>query len=46
VIWVSSAATTAPECFSAAETHPDGTMRSKPNAKATLDSDIAHLLVN
>jgi hypothetical protein len=46
VTWVSSAATTAPECFSVAEAHPEGTNRSKPNANATLDSAIAHLLFN
>src|SRR5713101_1241881 len=44
VILVSSAATTTPECFSIAVAHPAGTRRSNPNAKAAVESGIAHLL--
>ena len=44
VIWFLSAETTGPECFSAATAHPVGTKRSKPNANATLDKGIGHLL--
>src|SRR5215510_8777475 len=44
VILPSSAATTTPECFSAAVAHPAGTRRSRPNAKAIGESAISSLL--